>query len=37
MTSLLDDALTDHRSQVCTALTSHGIEPPSIGLWAIEG
>ena len=25
---------TDHRSQVCTALTSHGIEPPSIGLWA---
>lgn len=21
---------TDHRSQVCTALTSHGIEPPEI-------
>ncbi len=25
---------TDHRSQVCTALTSHGIEPPGIDLWA---
>ena len=25
---------TDHRSQVCTALTSHGIEPPEIDLWA---
>ena len=25
---------TDHRSQVCTALTSHGIEPPAIDLWA---
>lgn len=25
---------TDHRSQVCTALTSFGIEPPEIDLWA---
>ena len=25
---------TDHRSQVCTALTSQGIEPPAIDLWA---
>ena len=25
---------TDHRSQVCTALTSLGIEPPEIDLWA---
>ena len=25
---------TDHRSQVCTALTSLGIEPPRISLWA---
>jgi uncharacterized damage-inducible protein DinB len=25
---------TDHRSQVCTALTSFGIEPPRIDLWA---
>jgi uncharacterized damage-inducible protein DinB len=25
---------TDHRSQVCTALTRHGIEPPEIDLWA---
>jgi len=24
---------TDHRSQVCTALTSIGIEPPTIDLW----
>ena len=24
---------TDHRSQVCTALTSLGIEPPLIDLW----
>ena len=24
---------TDHRSQVCTALTSVGIEPPGIDLW----
>jgi len=24
---------TDHRSQVCTALTSIGIEPPNIDLW----
>jgi uncharacterized damage-inducible protein DinB len=25
---------TDHRSQVCTALTSLGVEPPAIDLWA---
>lgn len=25
---------TDHRSQVCTALTSQGMEPPEIDLWA---
>ena len=25
---------TDHRSQICTALTSLGVEPPSIDLWA---
>ena len=25
---------TDHRSQICTALTSLGIEPPQIDLWA---
>ena len=25
---------TDHRSQVCTALTGQGIEPPEIDLWA---
>ncbi len=25
---------TDHRSQVCTALTSLGIEPPGIDTWA---
>lgn len=25
---------TDHRSQVCTALTSLGIEPPDIDAWA---
>jgi uncharacterized damage-inducible protein DinB len=25
---------TDHRSQVCTALTSLGLEPPEIDLWA---
>jgi uncharacterized damage-inducible protein DinB len=24
---------TDHRSQVCTALTTIGIEPPSIEVW----
>ena len=24
---------TDHRSQICTALTSFGIEPPQIDLW----
>lgn len=31
---------TDHRSQVCTALTALGIEPPSIDLWdfgALDG
>lgn len=31
---------TDHRSQVCTALTSLGIEPPEIDVWAygaVEG
>ncbi len=25
---------TDHRSQICTALTSLGIEPPDIDVWA---
>jgi uncharacterized damage-inducible protein DinB len=25
---------TDHRSQVCTALTNLGIEPPDIDVWA---
>lgn len=25
---------TDHRSQVCTALTSLGLEPPDIDVWA---
>jgi len=25
---------TDHRSQICTALTSLGVEPPEIDLWA---
>ena len=25
---------TDHRSQICTALTSLGIEPPSIDVWS---
>ena len=24
---------TDHRSQICTILTSLGVEPPSIGVW----
>jgi uncharacterized damage-inducible protein DinB len=24
---------TDHRSQICTALTSLGLEPPSIDVW----
>ena len=24
---------TDHRSQVCTALTSLGMEPPAIDVW----
>ena len=26
---------SDHRSQVCTALTSLGIEPPEIDVWAL--
>ncbi len=25
---------TDHRSQICTALTSFDVEPPAIDLWA---
>ena len=25
---------TDHRSQICTALTQLGVEPPDIDLWA---
>ena len=25
---------TDHRSQICTALTMLGIEPPFIDVWA---
>jgi uncharacterized damage-inducible protein DinB len=25
---------TDHRSQICTALTALGIEPPAIDVWA---
>ncbi len=25
---------TDHRSQICTALTSLGIEPPELDVWA---
>jgi uncharacterized damage-inducible protein DinB len=24
---------SDHRSQICTALTSLGVEPPGIDLW----
>ncbi len=24
---------TDHRSQICTALTTLGIEPPEIDVW----
>jgi uncharacterized damage-inducible protein DinB len=24
---------TDHRSQICTALTNLGIEPPAIDVW----
>ena len=24
---------TDHRSQICTALTTLGVEPPDIGVW----
>jgi uncharacterized damage-inducible protein DinB len=28
---------TDHRSQVCTALTSLGIEPPAIDVWDFGG
>lgn len=25
---------TDHRSQICTALTTLGIEPPEMDVWA---
>jgi uncharacterized damage-inducible protein DinB len=25
---------TDHRSQICTALTALGVEPPGIDAWA---
>jgi uncharacterized damage-inducible protein DinB len=25
---------TDHRSQICTALTTLGIEPPEVDAWA---
>ena len=25
---------TDHRSQICTALTTLGLEPPLIDVWA---
>ena len=25
---------TEHRSQICTVLTSFGVEPPAIDLWA---
>lgn len=25
---------TDHRSQICTALTSLGVEPPGVDVWA---
>jgi len=25
---------TDHRSQICTAMTSFGVEPPAIDVWA---
>jgi uncharacterized damage-inducible protein DinB len=25
---------TDHRSQICTALTTLGVEPPAIDVWA---
>ena len=31
---------TDHRSQICTALTSLGVDPPSIDVWdfaALDG
>ena len=28
---------TDHRSQICTALTALGIEPPEIDAWAFAG
>ena len=28
---------TDHRSQICTALTTLGIEPPEIDVWAFGG
>jgi uncharacterized damage-inducible protein DinB len=28
---------TDHRSQICTALTMLGVEPPNIDVWAFGG
>lgn len=28
---------TDHRSQVCTALTNLGVEPPAIDVWDFAG
>ena len=28
---------TDHRSQICTALTSLGVEPPAIDVWDFGG
>jgi uncharacterized damage-inducible protein DinB len=28
---------TDHRSQICTAITSLGIEPPNIDVWDFGG
>ena len=28
---------TDHRSQICTALTTLGIEPPFIDVWDFGG
>jgi uncharacterized damage-inducible protein DinB len=28
---------TDHRSQVCTAITSLGVEPPLIDVWDFGG
>jgi uncharacterized damage-inducible protein DinB len=28
---------TDHRSQICTALTTLGVEPPFIDVWDFGG